>query len=148
MRMLISRFVNATPDRVFALVADMASWPEHFSAIKGVDVLTEGAIGVGTKFRETRHMMKGESVAEMEVALWEPPHAVVFVSDSCGVGFTMTQRFIAQRGGTLVELDMVSKANSWLGVLCTPMGWLFRGTMKKMIAKDFDDLAACFEETP
>ncbi len=142
MRLFLQQYMDAPPDVVFAMATDVPSWPEHVSGIEKTEVLTDGPIGVDTKFHETRILMKKEATEEMWFTQFEPPHHFTLESNSCGSAFRTTQRFIPQGEGTLVEMEMVTRPVTIMAWIMIPVGWLMKPMMRKLIAKDFADLAA------
>jgi hypothetical protein len=144
--MFMSQFINASSEVVFAASTDIAAWPKHISAIERVELLTDGPVGVGTKFRETRIMFKKEASEEMEITAFDPPNQYVVGSDSCGARFTTTMRFVPHEAGTLLEMEMVTVPTSLMGRLMAPIGLLFKGAMVKMIKRDMADLARAVEQ--
>ncbi len=48
--------------------------------------------------------------------------------------------------GTLMDLDRHSAGGGFMGCLMAPMYWLMKDTMKKMMAKDFEELACAMGE--
>ena len=54
--------INATPETVFAVVSDVANSPKRIDWYEKVDMLTNGPVRVGTKWRETRRMSNKLSV--------------------------------------------------------------------------------------
>ena len=69
--------IAAPPDVVFATMADIARWPEFIGGIERVELLTDGPVRVGTRFRETRTMFGRSASEEMTVAELAPPHRFV-----------------------------------------------------------------------
>jgi len=68
----------------FELISDFEHAAEHIHAIRQLEVLTPGPVGVGTRFRETHKMFGKESSEEMEVTTFNAPHGYTVECDSCG----------------------------------------------------------------
>lgn len=66
-RAVRTRTVQATPDQVFAVLADHEAWPEWFDQITSVDVLGP-AEGVGAR----RRVHIGSTSVDEEFLAWEP----------------------------------------------------------------------------
>lgn len=145
MKLTIETEVAAPIERVFEAMTDLRNAPARCSGIKSLELLTEGPVGAGTRFRETREMFGKEAVEEMEVTAFTPPSSYTVEGDSCGAHFTSTFTFTPHGDGTRVVMQMTSRANTVMAKLMTPVGWLFRGVMKKAIRKDLDDLKAYVE---
>ena len=78
-------------------------------------MLTEGSVGVGTRWRETRAMMKKEAVEEMEVTAFESPSYYTVHCDSCGYVVEWTFRVEPSAGGSTLSLVMTSTAQTSAG---------------------------------
>lgn len=133
--------VAAPPARTFEVFTDVPRAAERVSAIRKVEMLTPSPVGVGTRWKETRLMFGREATETMWVSAYEPPRRAVMESDSCGARMTATFTFEPTATGTKVRLRMATKAVTWLAWFCAPLGVLFAGAARKMMKKDFDDLA-------
>ena len=93
--------VRAEPGRVFEVFTDLRSAPERVAGIESLEVLTEGPIGQGTRFRETRVMFGKQATEEMEVTGWQPGKSYVVEADSHGSHYRTEFVFepLAQGGG-------------------------------------------------
>ena len=131
---------------MFAAATDLTAWPRQISAISAVEVVTDDPVGEGTVFKETTVMFNREHTETMTITAFDPPHKLVLEADSCGARIVTTQRFLPDGDGTLMELDMHSAGGGFMGCLMAPMGWLMKGAMKKMMAKDFEELACAMRE--
>jgi hypothetical protein len=145
MQVTMSTRVNAPPDRTFAVFSDLRGAPGRVSGIKKIEVITEGPVGKGTKFRETRIMMGREATENMEVSEFEPGRSYAIACESCGVRWNCRFAFAADDGGTRVDVEMASKPVSLMGRLMSPLGALMAGTMKKCLNTDMDELRKAAE---
>ncbi len=136
---------DALPDRVFQVASDFHNAAERISAITKCEVLTEGPIGVGTRFRETRVMFKRECTEEMEITAYDPPHSYVLGAESCGCRYRTELRFTPKNGGTEVTFDFQAQP---LTLFAKIMSILMRPMLKKALEqchKDLLDLKATVE---
>jgi len=141
-----SRFVNAPPAAVFAAASDLRNAPARIPSILALDVLTEGPVRQGTRFRETRRMFGREATEEMEMLSFDPPRSYSVGCESCGCRYRSDFTFTPKHGGT--ELAMSFEATP-LTLPAKIMGVLMKPMMKKMIAecaKDLDHLADSIEK--
>jgi carbon monoxide dehydrogenase subunit G len=143
--MTISRRMDAAPEAVFAVMSDLANAAETISGIKKMEMLTDGPVGVGTRFRETRVMMGKEATEEMEVTAFEAGRSYTLECDSCGCHYRTEVRVKPDGTGTLAEMELDTRAVSLLAKLMTPMEVLMRGTMRKHLEKDLDDVKRVVE---
>ena len=143
--LMISTRFNAPVDKVFATCTDFANLPERIEGIQSVEMLSDGPVGVGTRFRETRIMFKREATEEMEVSAFERNHSYTLACDSCGCAYEFTHRFKPDGDATVLEMEMQTRPISFFAKLMSPLGNLMMGTMKKCIVKDMDDLRSSIE---
>jgi hypothetical protein len=147
-RVSVTKDVAASPERTFALFTDIAGAPGRVSGILKVEMLTPGPTAVGTRWRETRKMFGKEATEEMWVTALEPGRRIVVEADSCGARMVSTFTFERTAAGTRVTMDLKSTARTFAAKLFTPLGLLFKGMARKLIAKDLDDLARAAEGPP
>ncbi len=139
----VSRHVAAPPERVFALASDFPNAPEHVDAIVRVEMLTDGPVGVGTRFRETRVMFKKEASEEMEVVEFEPPSRYVVTADSHGARYRTTFSFEPEQGGTRVSFEFQAEPYTMAAkLMAKTMGKLMMGSIVKCVEQDLDDIKA------
>src|SRR5712691_8309653 len=110
----VSQQINAGPEVVFAACSDFARLPERVPAIKKVEMLTPGPVGVGTKFRETRIMFGREATEGMEFVAFDPPRQFELRAISCGAEYRTIHRFTPAGSGTRIDLEFRVKALSLL----------------------------------
>lgn len=140
--------INAPLDRVFAVCTDFENAAENIDAVQRVEILTDGPIGVGTRFRETRIMFKREATETMEITAFDPPHSYTVEADSCGTHWSSTFTFAPDQssaGGTRINFTMVLSPRSLLAKMLSPLSRLMIGPMRKCVEQDFSDLKAVCE---
>jgi len=138
--------INAPPEIVFEVASDFHHAAENIEGIENLEVLTDGPIGVGTRFRETRVMFGKSSTEELEITEFDAPHSYVVASDSCGAHFRAEYRFVGDIAGTHVRLEFDCQPVTLVAKLMSPLSWLMMGPMKKCIAADLNDLKRIAEE--
>ena len=72
MKVSASREMRATPDAVFAALADHESWPEWFEAVSKVERIGDQHDGVGSR---RRVHIGGRVTVDEEFIVWEPGKA-------------------------------------------------------------------------
>jgi hypothetical protein len=140
--------IAAPREKVFEAATNLRDAPGRIKGITKMEVLTEGPIGVGTRFRETRMMFKREATEEMEITAFDPPNAYAIGCDSCGCRYHSEFRFTDNNSGTDVELSFQMKPLTFLAKV---MGILLRPMMKmvsKCMVKDLQDLKESIESAP
>jgi uncharacterized membrane protein len=142
----VARHINAPRDLVFQLATDISQWPQRIACIDRIEMLTDGPLRVGSRFREARKMFGQEAVEEMEVTGFEPPHRFKLQAESCGVLFISEHEFRSDISGTLVELTIHTKPLKFYVRLIAPLAWLMMKHMKKMVAADLEALKRIAEK--
>lgn len=145
-----SEIVNAPPRRAFDAFSDLRNADKNVGAIKKIEILTDGPIDKGTRFRETRIMFKRECTETMEVTQWNPqaaPPSFAIGGESCGARFETTFRFHPERSGqtTRVEVEMSMKAVSLFAKIMSPLSKLMIGSMRKCVSSDVADIKRLLE---
>lgn len=147
-RFSVAKYVDAPPSVVFALFTDFEHAPEHVSGISRLEVLTPGPMHIGTRLRETRQTNGHEKTEELEVTAFEPG---LHFDLRRRVGATEVRqafRFIPERTGTQVEVDVESEPLSLAAKLITPItNHTLTGYMRKAIVQDIEDLRRYAEST-
>jgi uncharacterized membrane protein len=141
-RITLTRAFDAPRAAVFALFADLASAPQNISAIQELELLTDGPVGVGTRWREARILFGHEAVEEMEITLYEPDERYRVEAESCGAHYLTEFRFEDTGSRTTrVTVTFDSTPRSVLAYLMLPLCWLLKGSLRRALAQDMDDLA-------
>ena len=91
----LTTYVAAPVPAVFKVYTDLAKAAERVDGIVNLEILTEGPVAQGTRFRETRIMFKKESTLEMEISAFDEPHGYTVRGESCGTEFETRFRFSA-----------------------------------------------------
>jgi hypothetical protein len=132
--------VEAPPDVVFATAIDVSNWPRFISGIEGVDVPAPGPVTVGSVFRETRPMFGKQATEEMTVALMQAPSRLQLTARNHGTAYIVDHAFAADGSGTRMTLVFTGRPTTLLARILAPLGWLFRGTVKRQLEADLADL--------
>jgi len=141
----LRRHVAAPPEKVFAIASDFARAPETIRGIAKLELLTDGPVGVGTRFRETRVFFKREAVEEMEVTAFDPPRGYSLGAESHGCRYLTEYRFEPSGDGTDVVFTFSATP---LTTVAKVMCFLMKPMAKMMLkecAKDMDDIARAAE---
>ena len=137
--------IAAPLERVFDAFVDIEHWSNRISGITRVEMLTQGAVGVGTRFRETRIMFKKEATEEMEITALDPSHSYTLGCESNGCRYKSDFIFTEEGNGTALEMTFEATPLTFTAKV---MSILMKPMMKKMVemcSKDLDDLKASVE---
>lgn len=145
MNLRIERTVAADPKTVFAAASDFATAPKRITGIAKVEMLTQGPVGIGTRFRETRQMFGKQATETMEVTAFEPGRSYVLGCESHGCRYRSEIRVEPDGKGSKLSMDFAATP---LTRMAKVMSFLMKPMVKsvgKHIAKDLDDLKASLE---
>ncbi len=136
----ITKQINAPIEDVFDHATNLRSAAQHITAIKQMDVLTEGPIRVGTRFRETRIMFGREATEEMEITVLDRPHRWALDCENHGCRYHTEFRLTPNENGTNVALTFEATP---LTTFAKIMVFLMRPLLKhcaNACQQDLDDL--------
>ena len=138
--------IDAPRERVFQAFSDFPNAAKMVEGIDRVEMLTEGPARKGTRFKETRTMMKRQATEEFEVVEFEPPALLSLRCGSCGMEYVARQRFSPDGAGTRVDFVMTSKARTLGAKIMSPViGLMMKGMMTKAMQGDLDQIKAYIE---
>jgi hypothetical protein len=135
-------------EAIWGVVTDIANASENISGIEKVEVLEQPEDGlVGLKWRETRTMFGKTATEVMWITDSAENEFYKTRAESHGSIYISTIAIAEQNGSCSLTMTFESKAQSFLAkLLCIPMGLVFKGTMKKAILKDLNDIKAVVEQ--
>lgn len=137
--MKLSVTINANPETVFAVVSDVKNGSKYIEGCEEIEMLTNGPMRVGSKWRETRRMNNRASVEHWEMKAFESPNFFSAYCDSQGYDVNWTMRVTSEGTGTRLTLEMSTKPRTFFGKLLTPIELLMSGTCRKIVQKDLED---------
>lgn len=129
---------TASPEAVFAELADHERWPQWFPNVKKVEIIGP-ATGVGAR---RRVFIPGGAVEEEFIA-WEPGVRWAFTGTAAKPGFVTSivedcQLIpIGDGGGTAITYSMHIEPSTW----ARPLIALIKGVMQKGLQKGMEQLA-------
>ncbi len=136
------RFAKA-PDRVFQALTDLEAAPNWMPGLIKIEMISEGAFGIGTEWRESRKIFGKEATEQFEVTRFEPPTGLALrVDGSKGTSkrgeYLFDYRLTPRNGGTEVTLHGAIRGLHGIAALVSK---LFIGSFKKACVKDLQALA-------
>ena len=134
----VSCHIDAPVERVFELASDLPNAAERIDDITKIEMMTEGPVGVGTRFRETRIMFKKECTEEMEINEFVPNERYATVAGSHGCTYRAEFVFTPEGGGTLVAMNFESTAHTFMAKIMSVMFKFMTGTMVKCVQRDLE----------
>ncbi|MCB2199128.1 SRPBCC family protein [bacterium] len=143
-RITLTKSIDAPLELVFRTIAHIEEFAEAVPEIVNVEFLSAERTGVGTKFRETRHIRKREASTILEVTEYEENEHVRIVSEVSGTIWDTIFRVRQQAGGTLLSMEMEARTDKVINKI---LNTLFGGIIKRAIAADLDAVKAFCERT-
>ena len=138
---IVSTHVSAPLESAFEVYTDIEKAEERIPAITELEMLSEGPFGNGTRWRETRVIMKKEATEEMWVTGFDPPRSYTVEAQSHGMLYETLFQFEPEGDGTKVSWTFESTPQTFGAKLSAPIfGIFFRGMMKKCMLGDLEAL--------
>ncbi|MGF1605187.1 MAG: SRPBCC family protein [Rhodothalassiaceae bacterium] len=138
---IVTRDVQASPDAVFTIVADIPGRADRLRAIRTVEMLSDKPVGQGTHWRETRVLFGSASTEEMTITSFDPPHAFQVESESYGTHYTIRYEVTPMDAGARIRISFAAKPLTMSAMMALPLAWFMRRTTRKMLRWDLDQLA-------
>jgi hypothetical protein len=100
----LNEWIARSPNEVFDFIVASENAPKVAANIKSMVKLTEGMVGVGTRYRETRLMNGKEAQAELEIVDFEPGQRYAMKNVTDGIETIYRYTFTSEKNGTRVDL--------------------------------------------
>ena len=148
--LIVSTHVSAPLERVFEVYTEIDKAAERIPSITKLEMLSEGPFGNGTRWRETRVIMKKEATEEMWVTDCTPLKSYTVEANSHGMLYRTLFEFEPEGDGTKVTWNFKGTPQTFGAKLTSPIfGLLFSGVMKKCMTEDLYALRDfCEGKTP
>ena len=143
----VTRHVAAPRDRVWRVATDIPAAPDILSGVDRVEMLTQQPFGVGTRWSETRTIMKRSATEEMWVSDVRPQDSYTVEADGRGAHYVSVFRFTpTPDGGTDVALSFQGLPRRLPGrLLARILGPLTSASVRSALRDDLDDIARAAE---
>lgn len=146
MRIVASERISAPTSVVFSVMSDFAGAAGRIRGIRKIEMLTDGPVGKGTRFRETRIVFGEEATETMEVIDFQPGRSYTLGSTSGGSEYRAVMSVRPAGAGSEIEMEFrgrpLTLPAKFMGFL---MGWMVRGVCEKMVKQDLADIKAAAE---
>jgi len=142
----VSKEIHAPREKVFEVFADLPNAAERVEDIVKLEILTDGPVGLGTRWRETRRMFNREATEEMEITVFDPPNGYAAEAQSHGSRYFSEFRFEQQGDVTVATVSFQAKPLTFLArIMSWLMGRMMRRAVVNCFEKDMDNLKAHIE---
>lgn len=132
--------LDAPKEKCFDAFSDLKNLPNWVTAIKDIEILTEGSVGKGTRFKETRIMFGQESTEEMEVTLFEPNNHIREEVFASGLHYTTDWKFSETNSKTTVTVTLTIEAKTFPAKLMRLGFLLIKSSLKKAFLTDMEEM--------
>jgi Polyketide cyclase / dehydrase and lipid transport len=142
MKIEVETHVAAAPDIVYAVVTDIAHWPDFIRSIDLIEILTAGAVTDGMRFRETRTMFGRSATEEMTVAKLAPPHRFDLIAENHGTRYLAVHDIAPAAGGSRLRLVFEVTPVTLAAKMGAIIGLMFKGAVTNQLRSDLTDIKA------
>jgi carbon monoxide dehydrogenase subunit G len=115
--------IGASPEVVFAYLADLDNLPEWQTGVVSAEITSNGDVGLGTTARVVRELMGQRIEAPLTVTAYDPPRRIVIGGEASGV-----------RASAELDLTPADGGATDLGFAMEIRGSLLTRFMEPMIA--------------
>jgi hypothetical protein len=136
-----SEWIKQRPEVVFQFMTNPENASKVMHNVVKMEKLTNGPVGAGTRFRETRRVQGKEHQTELEVIAYKPAQQYSVAAEQSGVRVIYHYQLASEREGTRIELNCEVTANG-LKKFVLP---LVVGVMKKEDGNHLSQLKAAVE---
>lgn len=138
--------IRAPRNSVFSVFANIVGAVESVPSIKRCEMLTEGAVGVGTRWKETREIFGQQHTEEMEIVDFVPQSRYAVATHSHGTHYETQFIFQQEEEGTQVTMifstfpqTLLAKAMGFF------MGFMMTGAVRRLLEEDLESLKKACE---
>jgi carbon monoxide dehydrogenase subunit G len=113
--------IDCPINEVFDFISDLRNGPKMNEDILSVEKLSEGPIGVGSKFKETKVIRGRNAEAMIEVVQFEANKAFSAQSEVNGLKVTYHYQLSEGNNGTIVKFQCEVKTSGLIMTLTKPL---------------------------
>lgn len=101
----MTEWVARSPKEVFQFVTDSANAPNVSDSVILMEKMTDGPVGVGTRYQETRLMNGKQQQTELEVVAFENGSRYSVRNETQGIETIYEYVFRSEKDGTRIDLS-------------------------------------------
>jgi uncharacterized protein YndB with AHSA1/START domain len=107
-----SQTISASPDTVFAFVADLANLPRWQSGIVSAEQTSPDPVGVGSTAHVVRELLGQRLAVDLTVTDYQPGRRLALASAASGIGVKAALELEPVDTGTLIRFAMEIRAQN------------------------------------
>lgn len=140
-------FIKAPSEVCFAVFSDLDRMAERITALIKLEVLTEGPMALGSKWRETRKMFGHESSEVMTISEFDSPKYYAATAASHGAEYYSRYDFVSEADGTRVTMTFRTKAVSLMAKVMAIFSGALMKSISNAISADMEELKKVIESS-
>jgi uncharacterized protein YndB with AHSA1/START domain len=141
-RVEASKTISATPEAVFAFVADLANLPSWQSGIVSAEQTSPDPVRIGSTAHVVRELMGQRLAVDLTVTDYEPGRRLALASAASGIGVKAALELEPATAGTLIRFAMEIQAQN---LFMAPLEGAVAGAAASDVATSLDQLKAAVE---
>ena len=142
---VVSKHIVAPIEEVFARATNLEQASEVIAGIEKIEMLSEGPVGKGTRFRETRIKFGRKATEEMEIVAFEPPHRWALGAQSHGCSYHSEYMLEPKGQGTDLTLTFQARPLTLVAKIMSVFMKPMMKSMAKLCNQDLEDLKTAIE---
>jgi uncharacterized protein YndB with AHSA1/START domain len=111
-RVEASQTISASPDAVFAFVADLANLPRWQSGIVSAQQTSPDPVGIGSTAHVVRELLGQRLAVDLKVTDYQPGRRLALASAASGIGVSAALELEPATAGTLIRFAMEIRAQN------------------------------------
>jgi polyketide cyclase/dehydrase/lipid transport protein len=141
----LEKFITTPVEQVFSIFSDIDHAADNISGVIKIEKLTEGPVGVGTRFKQTRHLLNMDATETLEFIEFTAFKSYTVKAEFCGEEYTVWINFERRSAGTTVFIKCQVRPLSLIGKFASPLGSVLMTSIRKVFEQDLNDLKAVCE---
>lgn len=139
--------INASRDAIWSLITDVEGLAESIGGVDQIEILERPQEGLlGLKWRETRTVFGKTATEDMCVTAVEETESFQTTAESHGTQYITTRSIFEGHGQHTLTMTHESRPQSFMAkAMSLPLGFLFKGMLRKCILQDLGDVKAAVE---
>src|SRR5687767_11006750 len=144
----VATVVAAPVEQVFDVFTDVEHSAGRVTNIQKIEMLTVGAVRLGSRWLETRAVLGQQDTVEMEVTAFEHNRTYTITHHKAGARIDAVFVFSPADGQTRVEIEFILESHGLPPGALAPVRWAMASKVRDVIGQDLEDLKAFIERQP